>query len=201
MTSLIEHPAFKARPDRGQFAKGGQWEDAWAFAFDPAPSFEDVRHYLDGSTEVAFEAFFDDAFFGLRLRGTARDTARRAVECVAAATHATDGASFFTDLSRRLELDALGCAVSFAEVCAVNAWRSVGPFRIDRLADVSERFGTLWPSLCSSAVGKDVAHRKAVELAQDKPVPHWFALPVSASTAPFRLDPQALRAALNPPTR
>ncbi|MGN6085233.1 hypothetical protein [Trinickia sp.] len=195
MASIIDHPAFQPRPTLAQFAKGGQWEAAWAFGIDDAPSPEQVRDYLDGATEVAFEAFFDFAFFGIRLRGIAQETVRRAVECVAAFRSAVDGASFFTDLSRRLELDTLGHDLKFVEVGAVNAWRSVGPFRIDRLIDFSEGFDPLWRSLSASSVGSDVLHRKAIEFAYDLPVPHWFALPVSLPTAPFQLDSDLLREA------
>lgn len=195
MASIINHPAFEARPTLGQFAKGGQWETAWAFGIDALPSSEQVRNYLDGATEVAFEAFFDFAFFGIRLRGMTQETARRAFECVAAFKNSVDGASFFADLSRRLELDTLGRDVAFGEVGAVNAWRSVGPFRIDRLCDFSERFDVLWRSLGASSVGRDVLHRKAIEFAYDAPVPHWFALPVSLPEAPFQLDSDSLREA------
>jgi hypothetical protein len=107
--------------------------------------------------------------------------------------HAVDGAAFFADLTRRLGLGALGREVAFAEVGAVNAWRSVGAFRIDRLGDVSERFDALWQALGASAVGRDVSHRKAIEFACEQPVPHWFALPVSQPVAPFALDAAALR--------
>lgn len=195
MASIIDHPAFQARPTLAQFAKGGQWEAAWAFGIDNAPSPEQVRDYLDGTTEVAFEVFFDSAFFGIRLRGITQETARRAFECVAAFRNAVDGASFFADLSRRLELDTLGRDLRFAEVGAVNAWRSVGPFRIDRLGDFSERFDVLWHSLSASSVGDDGLHKKAIEFAYDLPVPHWFALPVSLPMAPFQLDSDLLREA------
>ncbi|MGN6649122.1 hypothetical protein [Trinickia sp.] len=195
MASIIDHPAFKSRPTLGQFAKNGQWETAWAFGRDEVPSFEHVRDYLDGATEVAFEAFFDSAFFGIRFCGTTQEITQRAFECVIALRNALDGASFFADLSTRLELDALGHDVSFAEVGAVNAWRSVGPFRIDRPYDLSDCFDTLWHALGASAVGSDVLHRKAIEFAYDRPVAHWFALPVSAPVAPFRLDSDSLQEA------
>lgn len=195
MASIIDHPAFQPRPTLAQFAKGGQWEAAWAFGIYDAPSPEQVRDYLDGATEVAFEAFFDFAFFGIRLRGIPQETARRAFECVAAFRSAVDGASFFAGLSRRLELDTLGRDLKFAEVGAVNAWRSVGPFRIDRLSDFSERYDLLWHSLSASSVGSDVSHKKAIEFAYELPIPHWFALPVSLPTAPFQLDSDLLREA------
>lgn len=193
MTSIIDHPAFKLLPTLGQFAKNGQWESAWAFEVTALPSSELIRDYIDGATEVAFEAFFDSAFFGIRLRGTTQEIARRATECVAALRNAVDGASFFADLPRRLELDALGRDVSFAEIGAVNAWRSVGPFRIEPLSDLSDRFDGLWHSLGTSAVGRDVLHRKAIEFAYDLPVPHWFALPIGSSVAPFELDSNLLK--------
>lgn len=195
MASIINHPAFEARPTLAQFAKGGQWETAWAFGIDALPSSEQVRDYLAGATEVAFEAFFDLAFFGIRLHGTAQETVRRAFQCVAAFENSVDGASFFADLSRRLELDTLGRDIAFAEVGAVNAWRSVGPFRIDRPSDLSDCFDALWRSLEASSVGRNVSHRKAIEFAYDLPAPHWFALPVSLPVAPFQLDSDALREA------
>lgn len=83
MASVINHPAFNARPNVGQFAKDGEWEAAWGFAVASAPSFEDVCNYLDGATEVAFEHSLMQ-HFRIRLCGTTQDTARRAFECVAA---------------------------------------------------------------------------------------------------------------------
>lgn len=190
---MIDHPAFRPRPDLGQFAKDGQWEAAWPFPASAVPTPERIHAYLAGATEVAFEAFFGSAFFGVRLRGTPQETARLAAACAIALGHAVDGAAFFADLTRSLGLGALGREVTFAEVGAVNAWRSVGAFKIDRLGDASERFDALWQALGASAVGRDVSHRKAIEFACERPVPHWFALPVSQVAPPFALDAVALR--------
>ena len=189
---LSAHPAFQGRPTLGQFAKQGSWETAWAFAIDALPSHDPVRAYLAGVTEVAFEAFFGDAFFGLRLQGDAADVEARALACVAALADAAEGDGFIAALSRHLGCQGFGGEIAFAEVGAVNAWRSVGAFRTD---DPSPAMPWL-DALLRAPVALNTTHRKAIEFASERPLPHWFALPVSASAPPFAIEPGLLRSAL-----
>jgi len=69
MMAVPHHPAFRVRPSLGQFAKSGSWEAAWSFDLSELPDPGAVRCYLAGAPEIAFEAFFDEAFFGIRFAG------------------------------------------------------------------------------------------------------------------------------------
>jgi GNAT superfamily N-acetyltransferase len=189
---LSMHSAFRGRPTLGQFAKQGAWESAWAFAIGELPSREQLQDYLGGTTEVAFEAFFGDAFFGLRLQGDAAEVEARAQACIAATADAAAGDGFIAALCRHLGCQGFGREVAFAEVGAVNAWRSVGAFRID---DPSPAMPWLH-ALLRAPVALNTTHRKAIEFAAPHPLPHWFALPVSASAPPFAIEPALLRGAL-----
>jgi len=189
---LSAHPAFRRRPTLGQFAKQGGWEAAWSFPAGEPPAPEILRAYLGGAGEVAFEAFFGDAFFGLRLQGVAAEVEAGAQACMAAMAEAADGAALVGALARRLGCDGFGRKLAFAEVGAVNAWRSVGAFRID---DPSPAMPWL-DALLRAPVAHHAMHRKAIEFAFEDPMPHWFALPVSAPAAPFAIDRTLLRGAL-----
>lgn len=192
-------PAFHRRPTLGQFAKDGAWEAAWAFPPAQPPSPERLHDYLAGTPELAFEAFFGDAFLGLRLRGEPPAVAAQARACVDALREAADGIDFLTRLAAGLGLPghyAFAGPPDFAEVGAVNAWRSVGGFRIEPPSRLLDDFEGVWQALAASPVGRDTVHRKAIEFAGSRPLPHWFALPVGRADAPEVLDAGALRAAV-----
>lgn len=194
---MVGHPAFEAQPDSGQFAKNGSWEDAWAFEQNALPSRALVTDYLAGATEVAFEAFFGAAFFGARMSGEAQEVAEFSFACVSALGAATDGASFFSSLSKYKSLGAFGRQIVFSEIGAVNAWRSVGSVKTGEPRDALEKFDALWSSLASAPLARNTGHSKAIEFAGAFPIYHWFALPVSSSQPPFALDRELLRQALH----
>lgn len=197
---MLQHPAFQAAPQRGQFAQGGEWESAWSFDRAAPPSATALADYLRGSTEVAFEAFFGHAFFGARVTGDAATVAAFAEGCGTALQGARDGADFFARLGDATGFRCLGGAIAFCEVGAVNAWRSVGAVGTSAPASDPAAFDaqldTLWHSLMASALARDTTHRKALELAATHPLPHWFALPMSGDAPPFALDRTRLRDAL-----
>lgn len=193
---LVGHPAFKALPNSGQFAKNGSWEDAWAFAQNALPSRALVADYLAGATEVAFEAFFGEAFFGARMSGEARDVAEFSYSCVSALGAATDGASFFSSLSKNKSLGGLGRQIVFSEIGAINAWQSVGSVKIGEPGDALEKFDALWSALTSAPLARNTTHGKAIEFAGVFPIHHWFALPISSAQPPFELNRDLLRQAL-----
>jgi len=62
---LLEGP-----PSIGQFALNGIWEKALSFEVDRPPSIDELREYLAGRNELAFELFFGASFFGVRFIGT-----------------------------------------------------------------------------------------------------------------------------------
>lgn len=189
-------PHFVSTPTSGQFAKDGAWEHAWSFASQRLPDAASVHAYLGDSTEVAFEAFFGDAFFGARIEGPSSAVQAFADQCLAAMRAANHGESFVAALGRHLQLGPLGEHLVFAEVGAVNAWRSVGAFRIPEPRDALSNFGAVWDALQRSPVGGDALHRKAIEFAFELPVAHWFGIPISALDAPCAVSPGLLRDAL-----
>jgi hypothetical protein len=193
---LSRAPPFTSVPSSGQFAKAGVWEQAWSFASQDLPDMARVHAYLDGCTEVAFEAFFGDAFFGARVSGPPSAVQAFAGQCLQAMQAAVQGESFVAALSRLLQQGTLGHKLAFAEVGAVNAWRSVGAWRIPDPRAAASDFASVWDALARSPVGQDGLHRKAIEFAFEHPLPHWFGLPVSAPSAPCSLSPQLLRDAL-----
>ncbi len=156
----------------GKVAVGGRWEEALVFQPSPVGPAGLVEH-LGTSEEVACEAFFGAAFFGMRVHGPA--PARFVRAFVDAMSGAADGAEFFT------AVEGLGVALEtgfgFAEVGAEGAWTTVGPFRIERPCDVD--VDVLWERLVASPVGRDRTHDKAVEFTFSGGITHWFALPVS----------------------
>lgn len=187
---------FSSTPTSGQFAKSGVWEQAWSFPGNDLPDEASVRTYLGRSAEVAFEAFFGDAFFGARFTGEPAATAAFAVNCVRALRMAGRGESFCAVFCDYMQLDALGKHAAFAEIGAVNAWRSVGAFRIHNPQDALAELEHLRENLEHSPVGRDVLHRKAIEFAFEQPLPHWFGIPISSPVAPHEISPALLREAL-----
>ena len=183
------HPAFRSRPDLGQLARNGAWEEAWSFPPSCPPSGAELAAWLDGAEEAAFEAFFGEAFFGLRFTGSTEAVAGSARLCVGALAQAQDGRSFFAALSAAGLCPADPGPVRSAEAGAVNAWRSTGPFPVSLGAD----FGALWAGLQASPLGRESRHRKALELVTAS---GWFGLPISGPEPPFPLDPALLREAL-----
>ncbi len=193
---MRHHPAFQSRPTTGQFAKDGAWESAWSFTADRPPTSGELDAFLADSAEVAFEAFFGGAFFGVRWTGPASEVRDRSRACVTAWETAVDGADFFSRLGRLTGLRGWGREVAFTEVGAVNAWRSVGAFRAPEPARALRDFDGLWQALQRTPLAAEAAHPKAVELACEAPAPHWFALPVSSLAPPFEWRRDQLRQAL-----
>lgn len=168
----MDDPFFTPAPTMGKVAVGGRWEQA--LVFRPSQlSTKQLEDQLGASEEVACEAFFGSAFFGMRVHGP--DPARFVKAFADAMGGAADGPEFFT------AVEGLGAALEtgfgFAEVGAEGAWNTVGPFRIERPCDVD--FEVLWRDLTTSPVGRDRTHDKAVEFTFSGGITHWFALPVS----------------------
>jgi len=184
---------FTSSPTSIQFAKGGLWESAWSSSMDQLPSHQDLVRYLALSTEVAFEAFFGDAFFGARMTGSPQEVEGFSVKCIQAARAQE---SFFPVLQRELGCPVSGQQPAFAEIGCVNAWRSVGVFHISEFEPASANFEKLWRSVQESAVGLDTIHAKAIEFAFERPVAHWFGVPVSSSGGSHRLSQGLLCQAL-----
>lgn len=189
-------PAFQVAPNFGQFAKAGDWEHAWAFPRQLATDRPLIRSYLQGASEVAFEAFFGEAFFGIRFSAEPAAVERFAEDCTHALQQASDGQAFFSAMSKMLGVTRLAERFAFAEVGAVNAWRTIDPFRIAGPRKAYDEFDLVWADLCRTSLARDHLHRKAIEFAFDAPLHHWFALPVSAAQPPYDLSADLLRQSL-----
>jgi hypothetical protein len=186
-------PQFRSAPTRIQFAKDGAWEQAWAFAGRGLPARSDLRAYLAGRTEIAFEAFFGRSFFGVRFVGEPAEVEAFAARCLDVA--AVRGS--LEVFRRRLGLPLLDEMPAFAEVGCVNAWRRVGAVRVWERGQAAMDFGTMWRAALRSPAGRDSSHAKAIEFAYESPLPHWLGLPVSVPHERNPLSAAMLRDALN----
>lgn len=184
---------FKSSPTSTQFARGGSWEHAWSSPVGQLPSHQALASYLALSTEVAFEAFFGDSFFGTRRVGSPLEVEVFSRQCIQAA-HARE--SFFPVFQRELGCPVAGQQAAFAEIGCVNAWRSVGAFQVPDLQAATADFEQLWLRVEESAVGHDSRHVKAIEFAFERPVPHWFGIPVSSPSGSNRVCKHLLGHAL-----
>jgi hypothetical protein len=164
--SLLQHPAFAGAPDKGKVALDGAWEQALTFRPGELIREAEVPPMVAAATDVACEAFFGDAFFGLRHVGP---DARRFVVTFG---QALAGPDFFAALTHL----PLAQDLQYAEIGAEGAWRSVGPYRLDSLDPDG-----VWVGLQSTAVARDTVHDKALEFSfgNGDGTTHWFALPVS----------------------
>lgn len=197
---MLKWPFALERPTSGQFAIDGAWESAWAFTTDTLPDAAAIRRWVAGRREVAFEAFLGDSFFGVRREGPRDEVERFAVQCVQAlrAVASGHGIHFVDALSQALGLTGFCGMPAFAEVGAVNAWRSVGAFRIERPHEAARDLDALWTALMAAPVARADGHRKALEIASAAPLPHWLGLPVCEARPPFALSLERLRTALEP---
>jgi hypothetical protein len=195
-SNLSNHPEFQTEITYGQFAKAGIWEQAWVIKPDQMPTIEAINFYLAGAQELAFEVFFDTAFFGLRCRGTPQHVQSVALACVQAQRSSRCGATFFSTLSSLLEVTAWGECVEFAEVGAVNFWKSIGPDRVPDLALAKADTQRLLHALLDTPLGLNTVHPKAMELDCAGTYSHWFGLRVSSDTAPFDISLPRLAAVL-----
>jgi hypothetical protein len=189
---LLDLKEFSERPSLGQFARDGCWEQAWSFDRESIPTDVELCAYLEGASEVAFEVFFNRAFIGARSQQEPLPFARA---CITSFERATCAADAFGDLEANLVIGPMAQTFEFAEIGAVNAWKTVGPFRIDPLKNV-EQFDGLWTSIEQSTVAIHEAHDKAIEFGSTSPIPHWIALPASASHSPHLLNRNLIRNAI-----
>lgn len=198
LLQMFSYRLFQPTPDRGQLAIDGEWEKALLFSRGEMQTPSDIRAYLDGRNEIAFEAFFKNAFFGFRRIGDAEYLSQLVAQCSQALANANSGKHFFETIGQITELP-LGATLQFAEIGAVNAWRSVGPFSIKDPADALSSFDSVYNQLLDSAVAQNTTHPKAIEFAFDSgdKTNHWFAIPVSSDSSPYKIQKEKLREALS----
>jgi hypothetical protein len=196
-SNLSLHPHFQTGISYGQFAKLGVWEEAWIIKSEAGmPDEQAVMTYLADAEEVAFEVFFGTAFFGLRCRGTPQQVLQFALACIRAQHESLVGDSFLSLLSSALEVPAWGEHVEFAEVGAVNFWKSIGPYRVPDLKLAQGNPEVLLQALKQTPLGQNTQHPKAMELGCIGIFPHWFGLSVSSEQPPFALSLMQLKQVL-----
>lgn len=177
---MIAHPSFLGAPELGKLARAGEWERAVVFRPGELLDESMVLPLVAGSDDVACEAFFKSAFFGVRRTGRPEDLARFVGSFAQVLASAGSGADFFGGVTRELGVP-LAQRFRYAELGAEGAWRSVGPFRIDDPAAALTNLDEVWRELQSAPVGRDTVHDKALEFSYDNGdgTTHGVGLPVS----------------------
>lgn len=193
---MIALPSFTPAPELGKLACAGSWETSVSFQRGELISVDGAASLVAGSADVACEAFFGSAFFGMRRTGSSSDLARDVSLFARCLAVAHTGHEFFDLLQAAFDLPLLQ-VFAHAEIGAEGAWLSVGAYRIDDPSIVSGAFDTHWPRIAASPVGQDISHDKALEFSYhnggDDGSTHWVALPVSRQ---HHLDPALLQSAL-----
>lgn len=178
---MRNHPAFARAPDRVKVAVNGRWEDAVTADVGAGPLLVSQLD-LAGAADVACEAFFGAAFFGVRQSGTPVEMRSFVEEFTTISAAATSGPELFDAIIHTFAIP-LGEHFRYCELGAEGAWQSVGPLRIEDPVVALAEPEALWARVCASAVGRDTVHPKALEFTfanHAADTTHWFALPVSA---------------------
>ncbi len=193
---MIKCKEFTSSPDFGQLAVDGEWETATVLKPGDFCGLAQAKEYLGNRTEMAFEAFFNGAYFGIRHAGNPADLAQLIVQYASALHVSKDGHEFFNAIpsARIVHLSEL---FAFSEIGAVNAWGSVSPYRILDPTACLSKFQATWKTMGGTPVCKNITYKKAIEFVfENGDGTHWFAFPVSSSTPPFALEKEKLMKAL-----
>jgi hypothetical protein len=106
------------------------------------------------------------------------------------------GKKFFDALQNGLKLSLFTSPLAYVEIGAVNAWRSVGGFKISNIPMNKHEFDEVFSALQQSNVVKDKSHRKAIEFPFDFPLSHWLAMPISKQSVEKEISESLLNDAL-----
>ena len=191
---MINHPSFNQAPTIGKMAMNGNWERAAIFKPGSFTTEREVREYIGDRREVACEAFFKDAFLGVRRQGDPEYLISFVLGFAKALESSCSGSELSETLIRRFNVP-IGVHFRFAEIGAVDAWKSVGPLHIPDPQAVLAGFDQLLRDLELSSVGQERHHSKAIEFAYDNQdgTTHWIALPISDG---ITINESKLKAAL-----
>lgn len=193
---MIHHPAFSRNPDLGQFAKKGNWANAWRFSPQRLPSIREIAEYLANAEEISFEALFGSAFFGARFIGEPAYINDIGVRCVNALRGVAAGIGFFEAFSKSIGASVVGKGLACAEIGMVNSWHTDGPIVLAPPAQSPLPPEALWQSISTSGLAANSSNRKAIEFVFNAPFLHWFALPLSdASDSSHMLNESLFRSA------
>ena len=180
-SGIIGSPLFNAPPSLGKMAAGGEWERAEVFQPGGFTSEAEVKRYLGSKDEIACEAFFGDAFFGARKRGTAEALLRFVLDFNRALASSANGRDFFRRVAERPGIP-VGNATSSSPKSALwthgrasarSASKTPAP-HWRHFEELLSKTGTL------TRRPRTREHLKAVEFAfGGGGCEHWIALPVS----------------------
>ncbi len=180
----------KKRPNLAQFAINGIWEEAFSFTQNSIPKQKIISEKFSGIDDLAFEAFFDNSFFGLRNNSKYTSLEFSKI-CIKNFLNCSNGYELLENLALDLHSEPFLRKLEFLELGAVNAWKSVGSVKLE-LNDLIIN----WEELSKASVFKDKEHIKSIELAYSGTFKHWFALPVSSSEPPYSIDRELFNSVL-----
>lgn len=187
---------FNGPPTTGQFAKDGNWENALSFKIGNPISFAELKAYLATSTEIAFELFFDDSFFGIRFEGESNRVLELSEYCLTCLHNISNFNTFIAALEAHPAIGNLCQEVSHVEIGAVNAWKSIGPFVMPLPAQALANIDEVWSNSALTRLKNEDRHPKAVEIAYANPLPHWLGFPISTREQPYALSKLMLKEVL-----
>jgi hypothetical protein len=118
------------------------------------------------------------------------------LNCLSALSQASDGREFFGLLARFAGCGQLGKRFEFAEVGAVNAWKSVATYRINRVPLIDRDIEALCTQLYMNELARNEVHPKAIEFVYCGQLPHWFGFPISEQDPPYAIVRLRLEEAL-----
>lgn len=179
---------FEDPPSIGQFALNGIWEKALSFEVDKPPSIDELREYLAGNNELAFELFFGASFFGVRFIGPPAFVLELSQHCLICLNNSLDVDSFITGVGNHAFCGELCHKATHMEVGAINAWKSVGSYLLPTPAQTLGNIDDLWSEICATQLIDDVKHPKAIEFVYSDPHPHWLGFPISIQQPPYSLS-------------
>jgi hypothetical protein len=190
----------RGRPSHLQFASDGAWEKALVC---PGPG--ELTAWLEAApSDVAFEIFMEASvglarFAGIRLASLpSSECSRICTDAIAdfSAMRKEEAPAILSWLRRLVRLEQLFRELpAYCEIGVVDAWRSSGPVR----------FWTAMSGISPSRAFRELREREprlmasfvnpvAIELAFEKPLPHWLGFIVSVQDgAGHRLDQAAAR--------
>lgn len=155
-----------------------------------------MQEYLSGATEIAFEVFVGQAFFGIRIRGEPGEVHRLSMALWCYFCLSDTGKQFIDHLESAESWTLLQGAPSMVEIGAVNAWQSVGAFRLPASKLLLTELQKTCLYILQTPLGCDRKYAKALEIGYLHPVVHWLGLPISDLQKPFAISSQMLVEAL-----
>lgn len=195
-SEMLDLARFEEKLTSAQFARNGCWENRWKLDRNVRPDHRRLQEYLSGATEIAFEVFVGKSFFGIRIQAEPDEVYRLSMALWCYFCMFDTGKQFIDHLERVESWSLLKGAPAMVEIGAVNAWRSVGAFRLRASKLRLTEFQKIFSSILQTPLARDRKHVKALEIGYLQPVIHWLGLSISDLQEPFAISRQMLFDAL-----